>query len=77
MKLLLLILVVVVFTINATGKYKKKLMMHLTAKIVLLLLKAKQSPATYKLISYDQFVIQFYQATKFWNLQAFKKILKI
>ena len=52
-------------------------MMHLTAKIVLLLLKAKQSPATYKLNSYDQFVIQFYQVTKFWNLQNFKKILKI
>ena len=77
MKLLLLILVVVVFTINATGKYKKKLMMHLTAKIFLLLLKAKQSPASYKLISYDQFVTQFYQATKFYILRAFKKIFFI
>ena len=51
--------------------------MHLTAKIVLLLLKAKQSPASYKLISYDQFVTQFYQATKFYILRAFKKIFFI
>ena len=50
LKLPLLILVVVVFTINATGKYIKKLMMHLTAKNVLFFSKAKPSPATYKLI---------------------------